>query len=69
MYTKYKFNELTLTASSYNRKISIEIPMDSTSNEVFEAFKPLMVGLTFDEDAFNDAVVNYFYENELNKDE
>lgn len=43
--------------------------MDSTSNEVFEAFKTLMVGLTFDEDAFNDAVVNYFYENELNKDE
>ena len=69
MYTKYKFNELTLTASSYNRKISVEIPMDSTSNEVFEAFKTLMVGLTFHEDAFNDAVVNYFYENELNKDE
>jgi hypothetical protein len=69
MYTKYKFNELTLTASSYNRKISIEIPMDSTANEVFEAFKTLMVGLTFPEGAFDDVVVNYFYENDLNKDE
>jgi hypothetical protein len=68
MYTKYKFNELTLTASSYNRKISVEIPMDSTSNEVFEAFKTLMVGLTFHEDAFNDAVVNYFYEHGLAKE-
>lgn len=63
-----KYKELTLTASNYDRKISVEIPMDSDANEVFTAFKTLMIGLTFHDKSFNDAVVHYFYENELDKE-
>ena len=62
---QYTYNVMTLTASSYDRKISIEIPKDSTADEVFSVFKSLMVGLTFTEETFDDAVVNYFYENQL----
>ena len=62
-----KYTELTLTASAYNRKVNVELPKDSDANTVFEAFKTLMVGLTFSEHMFNDAVVNYFYEHELDK--
>jgi len=68
MYEIDKYKELTLTASAYNQKVNVELPNDSDANTVFEAFKTLMVGLTFSEKAFDDAVVNYFYEHELDKD-
>ena len=68
MYGIDKYKELTVTASAYNRKVSVELPIDCDANTVFEAFKTLMVGLTFTERAFDDAVVNYFYERELDKD-
>jgi hypothetical protein len=64
----YKYDKLTLTASSYNRKLSIELPVDSNNTEVFDAFKALMVGLTFSEKSFDNAVTQYFYEQELDKD-
>lgn len=65
---RYEYNKLTLTASSYNRKLTIELPMDSNNTEVFEAFKALMVGLTFSEQSFDNAVTQYFYEHGLDKD-
>ena len=68
MYGIDKYKELTLMVSAYNRKVSVELPNDCEANTVFEAFKTLMVGLTFTEKAFDDAVVNYFYEHELDKD-
>jgi hypothetical protein len=66
--THYKYDALTLTASNYNRKLSIELPMDSDSHELFDAFKALMVGLTFCEKTFDVAVTQYFYEHGLDKD-
>ena len=60
MYGIDKYTELTLTASAYNRKVSVELPKDCDANTVFEAFKTLMVGLTFTEKAFDDAVATYF---------
>ena len=66
---QYEYDKLTLTASSYNRKLTIELPMDSNGHEVFEAFKALMVGLTFSEKTFNNVVTQYFYEHGLDKDE
>lgn len=63
-----QYTELTLTASAYNRKVSVHLPMDSDANTVFEACKTLMVGLTFSESVFDDAVATYFYERELDKD-
>jgi len=65
---RYEYNKLTLTASSYNRKLSIELPSDSNNTEVFDAFKALMVGLTFSEQSFDNAVTQYFYEQGLDKD-
>jgi hypothetical protein len=65
---QYKYDKLTLTASSYNRKLSIELPVDSNGNEVFDAFKALMIGLTFSEKTFDNVVTQYFYEQGLDKD-
>lgn len=66
---QYKYDRLTFTASSYNRKLSIELPMDSDVHEVFDAFKGLMIGMTFGEKTFDSAVTQYFYEHGLDKDE
>lgn len=63
----YEYKNLTLTASSYNKKITLELPMDSNADEVFEAFKALMVGLTFLPEAFDNSVINYYNEYELGK--
>ena len=65
----YEYNKLTLTASNYNTKISIELSMDSDANVVFEAFKTLMVGLTFLPESFDNAVLNYVDEHGLNTEE
>lgn len=67
MYGINKYKELTLAASAYNRKVSVHLPMDSDANTVFDAFKTLMVGLTFSESVFDDAVATYFYEHELDR--
>ncbi len=47
MYTKYKFNELTLTATNYNTKVSVELPMDSGIDDLFQAFKTIVTGLGY----------------------
>lgn len=59
---KYKYDCMTLTASSYNNKITVELSRESTADEVFEAFKTLMLGLTFHKDAFDDQVARYYEE-------
>jgi hypothetical protein len=50
---KYKYDITTMSVSSYDRKVSIEIPVDCDANEVFSAFKTLMVGMTFSDSAFD----------------
>lgn len=61
----YEYKNLTLTASSYNKKTTLEIPMDSNANEVFEAFKTLMIGLQYPLQAFDNAVISYYEEYDL----
>lgn len=68
MYKNHEYDKTVLTASSYNNKVTIEIPLESTADEVFIAFKTLMVGLTFLPKAFDDAVVKYYHEYGLDRD-
>jgi hypothetical protein len=56
MYTQ-KYKELTLTASSYNRKLSIEIPCDSEIGELVDAFEALVVGLGYSLDSWKDEIM------------
>jgi len=51
MYTQ-KYKELTLTATSYNRKTSIEIPCDSELGQLVDAFEALVVGLGYNLDSW-----------------
>jgi hypothetical protein len=68
MFKTYKFKELTLTASSYNTKITIEIPSDSSANEYFEAFRTLMIGMGFLPQSFDNAVEAHYTENIENRE-
>ena len=54
---KYKYDVTTLTASSYNRKISIELPLDAGAEELMEAFATLMKGLTFPDGVVEDMIL------------
>lgn len=65
--TTDKYNTTTITASAYNRKVSVELP-DCDAFELFDAFRAVMVGLTYSPNAFNDAVVQYVDENNLLED-
>jgi hypothetical protein len=56
MYTQ-KYNELTLTASAYNRKTSIELPCDSEMGELVDAFEALVVGLGYSLDSWKDEIM------------
>lgn len=65
----YKYDVTTLSATSYNRKVSVEIPLDADAFEVLEACKALMVGMTFHPESFDKAIVQYYYEYGLDKDD
>lgn len=62
------YNTTTLTASAYNRKVSVELPVDCSAFELLDAFRAVMVGLTYSPDSFNDAILNYVDEHDLLKD-
>ena len=62
------YNTTTLTASAYSRKVSVELPVDCNANELLDAFRAIMIGLTYSPDSFNDAILNYVDDHELLKD-
>ena len=57
MITDKKYDVTTVTASSYNRKISIELPLDAGAEELMEAFATLMKGLTFPDGVWEDMIM------------
>lgn len=56
MYTQ-KYKELTLTATSYNRKISIELPCDTEMGELVDACETLVIGLGYGLESWKDAIM------------
>lgn len=56
MYTQ-KYKELTLTVTSYNRKISIELPCDTEMGELVDACETLVVGLGYSMESWKDEIV------------
>lgn len=59
MYTKYKFNELTLTATAYNRSVTVKIPQDSNLDELFDAFQTIVKGLGYNEAGLKDVICEW----------
>jgi hypothetical protein len=55
--TDKKYDVTTLTASSYNRKISIELPLDANAYDLMEAFATLMKGLSFPDGVWEDMIL------------
>jgi len=60
-------DKLTLTGQSYNNEVSISIEEDSTIGEVLDAFKVIMMGLTFSPEQFNQAIIELAQEIEYGK--
>lgn len=58
MYKKYEYEKTTLTAQSYNNKITVELPADITLNEFLDACRVLAIGLTFCPDSWKEAIIN-----------
>jgi hypothetical protein len=54
---KYKYDVTTVTASAYDKKISIELPLDATGEELMDAFATLMKGLTFPDGVWEDMIM------------
>ena len=59
MYTKYKFNELTLTATNYNREVTVKLPQDSNLDELFDAFQTIVKGLGYNETGLKDVICEW----------
>lgn len=54
---KYKYDNTTLTASAYDKKISIELPLDANMEELMDAFATIVKGLTFPDGVWEDAIL------------
>lgn len=63
--SKEKYDSTTISASAYNRKVTVELPVDCNGHELLEAFRAVMIGLTYSPKSFDDVLVNYVIENEL----
>ena len=59
MYTKYKFNELTLTATNYNREVTVKLPQDSNLDELFDAFQTIVKCLGYSETGLKDIICEW----------
>ena len=59
MYTKYKFNELTLTGTAYNKEVIVKIPQDSNLDELFDAFQTIVKGLGYSETGLKDIICEW----------
>lgn len=64
---KYMYEKMTLTAASYNNKVTVELPLDASSEEMFHAFRTLMIGLTYPPTAFDNEVATYYFDYGLGK--
>ena len=58
MITDKKYDVTTLTATSHNRKISIELPLDADAYDLMEAFATLMKGLSFPDGVWEEVIRN-----------
>ena len=54
---KYKYDVTTVTASAYDKRISIELPLDATAEELMDAFATLLKGLTFPDGVWEDMIL------------
>jgi hypothetical protein len=54
---KYKYDTTTLTASAYDKRISIELPLDANAEELMDAFATLLKGLTFPDGVWEDMIM------------
>jgi hypothetical protein len=54
----YKYDVLTLTASNYNTKLTIELPKDSNADDVFDAFQTILIGLGYPRDIMDMLVLD-----------
>jgi hypothetical protein len=54
---KYKYDVTTLTASAYDKKISIELPLDANAEEIMDAFATILKGLTFPDGSWDDMIL------------
>ena len=52
-----KYPELVITASNYDRKISMEMSSDSSMEELFEAFKTIALGLTYQSEGWDNYIL------------
>ena len=52
-----KYPDLVVTASNYDRKISVELPSDVGLDELFEAFKTIALGLTYHADSWDNHIL------------
>lgn len=59
MYTKYKFSELTLTGTAYNKEVIVKIPQDSNLDELFDAFQTIVKGLGYNEAGLKDVICEW----------
>ena len=54
---KYKYELTTISASAYDKKITIELPLDANMEELMDAFGTLIKGLTFPDGVWEDAIL------------
>jgi hypothetical protein len=54
---KYIYPITTISASSYDKKITIELPLDATMEELMDAFGTIIKGLTFPDGVWEDAIL------------
>lgn len=57
MFERFEYEKLTLSAQSYNNKVTVELPRDSNLSDFLEGCKTLAVGITYSEATWRDMII------------
>jgi hypothetical protein len=57
MYNKYEHNKTVVSAQAYNNKVTVELPIDANLNDLMDAFRTLVIGLTYSPDSWEHVIM------------
>jgi hypothetical protein len=54
----YKYDAMTVTATNYNTKVSVEIPSDASLDELLDAFHSVAISMGYLEESWRTVILD-----------
>lgn len=62
---KYRYTSTILRAAAWDKKITVSLPLELTTHELFEGVEALFIGLGYSQRSFENALLDFVHERDL----